>query len=141
MDNDSIKQNLERIRQKHGLTQQEMADAIGVVRNTYRNIEKGSTHLISDTVMKVAEWAGMTPEEIVLGYEPSEDGSATLKDAREEFDRRLKAQKDDYEARLETMRKEIAFLKGTVKDKEDNIRSLKSIIAMLEKRQEEQKND
>jgi len=137
MDNDSIKQNLERIRLEHGLSQKEMAKAIGVVRNTYRNIEKGSTHLISDTLMKVAEWAGITPEELVLGYEPSEDGSAKLKDAREEFNRRTKELTDGYEARLEALRKENSLLRDAVKDKDDYIRSLKSIIAVLEKRQEE----
>ena len=68
MNNDTVKKNLENIRISNNLSQGEMAFALGIARNTYRNIEKGSTRLISDTVMKVAEWAGMTPEELYKGY-------------------------------------------------------------------------
>ena len=140
MDNESIKRNLMRIRLEHNLSQEAMADILGIARNTYRNIEKGKTRLLSETIMKVAEWAGLTPEEVTLGYFPSESGYARLRDAREEYNNRVRDLTDEYEARLEAMMKEILLLKDLVKEKDDNIRNLKSMVALLENRKEDGKN-
>ena len=141
MDNESIKQNILKIRLEHNLSQEEMADILGVARNTYRNIEKGKTKMISDTVMKLAEWAGKTPEEVTLGYYPSEPGSARLRDAREHFNNRVKALTEEYETKMDALTKEIQLLKDLVKEKDDNIRTLKSMVALLEKKQEDDKID
>jgi transcriptional regulator with XRE-family HTH domain len=141
MDNESIKKNIMKLRLEHDLSQTKMADALGIARNSYRNVEKGKTRMISDTVMKIAAWAGITPEEVVLGYMPSEAGSAMLKDAREQFNNRVKGLVDEYEAKLEALRKENSLLEERIQDKEDNIRNLKSLVALLQKGKEEDKND
>ena len=141
MDNDSVKQNLLRIRLEHNLSQGEMADVLGIARNTYRNIEKGGTKLISDTVFKVAGWAGIAPEEVVLGYSPSDRNVGRLKDAREQFNIKSKDLTDEYEARLERLRYENSLLRDLLKEKDDNIRTLKSMTVLLEKRLEDNKND
>lgn len=141
MDNESIKQNILKIRLEHNLSQEEMALILGVARNTYRNIEKGKTKMISDTVMKLAEWSGKTPEEITLGYYPSEPGSTRLKDAREHFNNRIKALTEEYETKVDALTEEIRLLKDLVKEKDDNIRTLKSMVALIENRKEEEKND
>ena len=141
MDNDSIKQNLLKIRLERNLSQGEMADVLGIARNTYRNIEKGSTKLISDNVMKIAGWAGITPEELVLGYAPEKKSVNRLKDAREQFNNRIKDLTDDYEARLERLRYENSLLRDLLKEKDDNIRTLKAMTALLEKRLEDNKID
>ena len=141
MDNESIKKNLLKVRLEHNMSQEDMAEVLGVARNTYRSIEKGSTKLISDTVMKVADWAGMEPEEIVLGYMPSEEkGSQKLKDVRERFNLRVKAITDEYENRLELLRKENDMFKDLLKEKDENIRTLRSMVALLEKKSEDDKN-
>lgn len=136
MNNDSVKKNLESIRVSNNLSQEEMAVVLGVTRNTYRNIEKGKTKLISDTVMKVAEWADMTPEEVVLGYAPVEDRENVLRETRDRLNGRIKTLTDEYESKLERQRSEIELLKELIKEKENNIRTLKSWIAFLEKREE-----
>ena len=141
MDNESIKRNLLKIRLEHNLSQEAMADVLGIARNTYRNIEKGKTKLLSDTVMKVAEWAGITPEEVTLGYSPSESRDVRLKDARDNYNNRVKTLVDEYEARLDTLTEENRLLKELVKEKDDNIRNLKSMVALLENRKEDKKND
>lgn len=141
MDNESIKKNLLKLRLEHNMSQEDMAEVLGVARNTYRSIEKGSTKLISDTVMKVADWAGMEPEEIVLGYMPSEEkGSQKLKDARERYNLRVKTITDEYENRLELLRKENDMFKDLLKEKDENIRTLRSMVALLEKKSEDDKN-
>lgn len=134
MNNDTVKKNLEAIRLSNKLSQEEMANALGITRNTYRNIEKGKTKLISETILKVAEWAEISPEEVVLGYAPVEDHDSVLKETREKLNGRIKMLTDEYEAKLEIQRTEIELLKELIKEKDDNIRSLKSWIAILEKK-------
>ena len=67
MDNASIKENIFRIRTEKGLSQDEMARKLGVVRNTYRKIEKGDIRLISGHVSELAEIFGISEEELILG--------------------------------------------------------------------------
>lgn len=141
MDNESVKKNIMNLRLERSLTQRQMAEELGMARNTYRSIEKGKTQMISETVMKVAEWAGVTPEEIVLGYLPSESGSIQLKEARERFNKRVNEITEEYEARIAGLMKEIRMLNDLLKEKDDNIRNLKSIVALIEKGQEQRKND
>lgn len=136
MNNDTVKKNLENIRLNKKLSQEEMANVLGVARNTYRNIEKGRTKLISDTVMKVAEWAEITPEEVVLGYVPLDEKDSVLKETRERLNDRIRALTEEYEAKLERQRTEIEFLRELNKEKDNNIRTLKSWVAILEKKAE-----
>lgn len=136
MNNDTVKKNLENIRLNRKLSQEEMANVLGVARNTYRNIEKGRTKLISDTVMKVAEWAEITPEEVVLGYVPIDDKDSVLKETRERLNERIRVLTEEYEAKLERQRTEIDLLRELIKEKDDNIRTLKSWVAILEKKAE-----
>ncbi|MBR5054167.1 MAG: helix-turn-helix transcriptional regulator [Bacteroidales bacterium] len=140
MDNNSIKQNILRIRLEHNLSQAGMADALGIARNTYRKLEKGSTRVISDYIRVIADWAGITPEEVVLG-DSSDSGIAMLKEERERSNDRIRELTEGYEQQIESLREKIASRDELIREKDDNIRSLKSIIALLEKREEDDKND
>ncbi len=137
MDNDSIKNNVFKLRLERNMSQREVAEALGISRNAYRGIEMGKTVLISEKVFMLAEWAGVTPEEIVLGFAPSKDSSRMLKDARERFNTRVKELVDEYENKLGDARKENEFLKERLKEKEDYITTLKSMLAFLQKEKQE----
>ena len=52
MDNESIKKNIMKLRLEHNLSQGDMADALGVARNTYRSVEKGNTRMVSGFAMR-----------------------------------------------------------------------------------------
>lgn len=133
MNNDSVKRNIERIRTEKKLSQNEMAGALGISRNGYRKIVKGGTKLISNTVMKVAEFADITPEEVLLGYTPVQDQANALKDTRERLNGRIAILTEEYESKLDRLRSENELLRELIKEKDDNIRNLKARIAMLEK--------
>ncbi len=137
MDNDSIKNNLFKLRLERNMSQREVAEALGISRNAYRGIEMGKTMLISEKVFMLAEWAGVTPEEIVLGFAPSKDSSRMLKDARERFNTRVKELVDEYENKLGDARKENEYLRERLKEKEDYIATLKSMLAFLQKEKQE----
>lgn len=140
MDNNSIKQNILRIRLEHNMSQTKMADALGIARNTYRKLEKGRTKVISDYIQTIADWAGITPEEVVLG-DPSDSGIAMLKEERERFNDRIRELTEGYEERMERLRETIDSLNNLLREKEENNRNLKSIIALLQNRKEDDKND
>ena len=133
MDNNSIKQNILKIRLEHNMSQTKMADALGIARNTYRKLEKGKTRVISDYIQVIAE-------EVVLG-DPSASGVAMLREERERFNDRIRELTESYESQKASLRAEIDNLNRLVSEKEDNNRNLKSIIALLEKRKEDDKND
>lgn len=140
MDNNSIKQNILKIRLEHNLSQAGMADALGIARNTYRKLEKGRTRVISDYINVIADWAGITPEEVVLG-DSSDSGITMLREERERSNDRIRELTEGYEQQLERLRETIASRDALLREKDDNIRNLKSIIALLEKREEDDKND
>ena len=141
MDNESIKQNIRKLREERNLSQRKMAEAIGIARNSYRKLEKGKTRIINDSVVKIAEWAGISLEELILGYMPTEATSALLWDAREQFNERVKNLTEEYNARIETLVKEGEQMKDQIKIMEGYIHTLKSMIALLQKGREEDKND
>ena len=64
MDNDSIKDNIYRSRKKLDLTQQQMADRIGISRNAYADLECGGTRILNEKVESVARLADVSVEEI-----------------------------------------------------------------------------
>ena len=76
MDNARIKENIIRIRNEKGFSQDEMANLLGISRNSYRSIEKGSTNVISRRLGEIAHLLGVSEEELALGYQP---GSLTLR--------------------------------------------------------------
>ena len=107
MDNNSIKQNILKIRLEHNMSQTKMADALGIARNTYRKLEKGKTKVISDYIQVIADWAGITPEEVVLG-DPSASGVAMLREERERFNDRIRELTESYESQKASLRAEIS---------------------------------
>ena len=107
MDNASIKENIYRKRNEEGISQDEMARRLGIVRNTYRKIERGPVRLLSEHIDGIAEVLGTTPEELVLGYKPF-DGSGMLDEIRMEYDSRRITGCSRSRGRLVT----VSFFKG-----------------------------
>lgn len=137
MDNESIKNNIFRRRNEEGLSQHEMAQRIGVVRNTYRSIEKGSMPLISAHVDEIAKVFGISNEELVLGYRPV-NGSGQLKELRQDFEDKKQELSARYEETISRMSEKIAAQEKEIKDLREMLDSKNEIIALL-KRDHQQK--
>lgn len=123
MDNKSIKDNIRKIRMARKITQEEMADRLGISPTAYRDFEKGGTTIINNNVMKFADLLDTTTEEIVLGYRPTQIEGTTLEDIRSE-----------YGTRIMVLDRRIEDLENLVKAKEETIATQKEIIKMLKKR-------
>ena len=109
-----------------------MARKLGVVRNTYRKIEKGDIRLISEHVSELAMIFGISEEELILGYKPAED-SGLMEDARAEYDTRLAALTSDYENTISRLRGEIESRDAEIRDLRSMIEDKNEIISLLKR--------
>ncbi|MCD8313622.1 MAG: helix-turn-helix transcriptional regulator [Bacteroidales bacterium] len=131
MDNDTIKKNITDLRAKFNLSQTEVAARMGISRTAYRNLENGSTHLVSDSLEKLAMAFDMTPEEILLGYRPWEGGSRRLNDVRQEYLDKKSLREQELEKNLAEVKAQNETLQGYVEALKEVIRTKDEIIAML----------
>lgn len=101
-------------RLSRGLSQEEMADRMGIQRSTYGNFERGKTNLISPMMYRFATALGTSPEEIwgieapraVHGYLQEGD----LEDRLEVLEDRM----DTVSRQLGVLITEIEILSGKV---------------------------
>ena len=122
MDNTSIKENIRRIRKERRMTQEEMADMLGISITAYRDLERGSTSIMNGNVLRLAELLNTSTEEIVLGYRPIQLPGKKLEEMQAE-----------YSARIENLEKENEYLRKLVKSLEETIATKTQIIEMLQK--------
>ena len=67
-----MKNRLEEIRQQRGIRQEELAEAMGVSRQTISSLENGRYNPSVILAIKLARYFGMNVEEIFL-YEEAQD--------------------------------------------------------------------
>lgn len=120
MDNNSIKDNIRRIRKRSGMTQEDMAHELGISLTAYRDLERGATNIINSNIARIAEITGTTTEE-VLGYTtvPDED--------------RIQDVQVEYGAKIENLQTRINDLEKIVASLEDVIATKNEIISILKK--------
>ena len=120
MDNNSIKDNIRRIRKRSGMTQEDMAHELGISLTAYRDLERGATNIVNSNIARIAEITGTTTEE-VLGYTtvPDED--------------RIQDVQVEYGAKIENLQTRINDLEKIVASLEDVIATKNEIISILKK--------
>ena len=123
MDNNSIKDNIRKIRKAHKLTQEEIALQLGISITAYRDLEKGNTSVLNGNVVKIAELLDTPTEELVLGYRPSQIESMNLQEIQA-----------DYSEKMDVLERRIKDLEKLVASNEEIIRGKNEIISMLKKR-------
>jgi transcriptional regulator with XRE-family HTH domain len=133
MDNESIKENIFRRRNEKGISQGEMAKRIGVVRNTYRSIEKGSLPLISGHLEEIAKALDTTKEELVLGYSPL-NGSGQLREMKMDFDRKQEEIREHYEKIISGLREKLTSQEKEIRDLREIIESKNEIISLIKRK-------
>ena len=114
IDDKSIKGAIRRIREERDLSQEAFAQELGIDTSTYWRLEEGRTHIISPHVYRIAEYAGMTVEDLIFG----KDVTGTLEEAR------------DIREQLEALK---AFYEKEIGDRDEIIRNLNKYIKTLQK--------
>ena len=133
MDNKSVKENISRIRRRQGLSQEEMAERMGISRTAYRNIEPGPTRLISDSIGKAAEILGVSAEEILLGYVPEKEVSNEISEMKVRYGSRLRELESGHADELNRIKAHIGLMSELVSSLQENLRTKDEIISMLRK--------
>ncbi len=129
---ESVKDNIRKVRLEMGLTQLEMSLNLGISRTSYRKLERQGTAVINPKVYKISELSGVPVSTIITGEEEtSENLLREVADTQE----RIKAVREDYENRLSEKQAKIDELLATLSDKEYIIESQRKIISFLESRQ------
>ena len=123
MDNASIKDNIRKIRKARKLTQEAIALQMGISLTAYRDLEKGDTAIVNGNLMKIAALLDTPPEEIVLGYRPSQTEGINIQKIQEE-----------YSGKIDTLLKRISDLEKLVSSQGETIQSKNEIISMLKKK-------
>ena len=121
MDNKTVKENIYRIRKEKKITQQQMAERLGMSRNSYRRIESGDTVLVNDHIVQIADLLEMSPDELLLGDSAS-DGRKILDEMRV-----------GYAQEISDRNRTISSLEERIRLLEDLVRTTDEIITMLNK--------
>ncbi len=64
--NSSIKEKIWEIRRKKGISQEKMAQLLGISNNSFRKLEKGKTILVNTRLWKIAKILEVSVEELML---------------------------------------------------------------------------
>ncbi len=67
---DKLHENIRRVREQKGYSQEVMADLMKIERSTYSNFELGKTKLFAKNMTRFAKAMGMTEEEILFPAAP-----------------------------------------------------------------------
>lgn len=123
MNNDSIKDNIRRIRKSKKYTQEEIANCLGISLTAYRDLECGATNMVNNNIMKLADFLGTSTEELVLGYNPKPVSGKSLQEIKAEYEGRISM----FEKRIEDLEKLVLSLEKTIETKDE-------VISMLRKK-------
>lgn len=74
---------LRKIRIEKGVSQQTVADYLGITRQAYSNYENGNRTPDTENLLKLAEFFGVSVDNILRGYEKTPVPGLTTKDERD----------------------------------------------------------
>ena len=115
------------------MTQQQMADKLGITREAYSRIENGVTKLVSSHILNISEILNVSPVDLIMGDEsPTRDG--LLMEARGEMEDRLIRLSKDYERKLDARDAEISSLRELCDTLKETVATQREIISMLKRR-------
>lgn len=132
MNTDSAKGNILKRRKEAGLSQEEMAEKIGISRTAYRNIETGKTRLISRHAENMASILGVSTEELLFGNSRN-SATDTLSDIKARYDTRIKDMESGHTEEEARLRSQIKFLEEYIAALKETVRTKDEVIGMLKK--------
>lgn len=112
--------HIRKVREDSGLSQNMMAEKLGVGRTTYIAFETGRTKLYNKLVGKMSNYLGISEEELLYGPRPEE---GLLYD-QASLDEWKKGIIDDYEHRLTILQEKLAAANRVISMQETNMKTL-----------------
>ena len=90
----SIKKKIYEVRRAKGVSQEEMANRMGIALNSYRKLERGKTSLVNSKLWDIANALGVSVRELVLEEDQS-TGISLAEAERNEFKREIEKLKEE----------------------------------------------
>lgn len=126
----SIKENINRTRRFKGITQDEMAERLNINRNTYRNIEMGTTRMLNGHLDDIASILEVETDELIIGYLPGDpENDPVLREKTQEYDNKAASMAASYSQKIEEDRITIQLLNKKIEDLQDSLRDKTDLIA------------
>lgn len=119
MTDTQISINVAKARESMHLTQEEMAEILGMSRQAYGNLERGRTTILNKQLPRIAEVCGISLDKLCTGYEPNTN-TQKLKDELQEKTIQL----EKMQLKLENMEKILASQQEHI----DSLRGLQRIL-------------
>lgn len=101
-----LKENLKALRKKNGITQQEIAEYLGIDTTSYGRIERGDRNLSAERLELIAKFYRMNVNSIIIGEDRIESGTQRH-DLENDF--------------LEYLKQENQFLRNSIASKDKQL--------------------
>ena len=138
MDNSSILLNIRRYRTLRKLSQKEVCEKTGLNLKTYQRYESGETPILRDDIVwLLAEVFGVSPEELLLGYEPTRDAAQKVSEYQAEYETTITRERNSFEETLRQKDRQIFLLEDNIRDLRATVKRYEEILKMYEKRLDE----
>lgn len=131
MDDQTISDNIKLFRLRKGLAHTDITEALHFTRQTYSKLESGKVRIINPRIYCLAEFYGVEPEELLLGYSPDPEATGHLQETKRGYDVRYRQLQRDFEGVLENKASELRTLRDLVKTQQQTIQTQEAIIQML----------
>lgn len=118
-------------RKERHQTQLDLALQMGVTRGTLVNLEDGTTHVLTDSVLKFCDATGMQLLDVIAACYPEYCPAELREDVN--YKERLRQTVNDYEKRLQDKTAEIARLQELIQTLRQANRLQEQMIGMLER--------
>jgi len=128
MNNKAIGERIRRKREDLNLSQEKVAEMVGIKQASYSRIEKGEVCIVNKHLEKIASVLDTTSYDLLLFYKELEDSKRVLEEGITARYTSLLKEKDD----------KIASLEKTIRDKETIIALLQEKISSLRQKEEEE---
>ncbi|MGM9788408.1 MAG: helix-turn-helix domain-containing protein [Candidatus Cryptobacteroides sp.] len=126
MTDTQISINVAKAREAMHLTQEEMANVLGISRQAYGNLERGKTSLFNKQLPRIAEVCGIRLDKLCMGYDTDINPQVLQEELKE------KTQQLEYSEReREKMQVKMEGMEQMLHSQQEHIDSLKSLTNIL----------
>lgn len=115
------------LRKQRGLSQTQMAEALGISRTTYINFEAGRTKLYSENLSLFAQHFALSEQQILFG----EAASSDILNDNANLSERLRTISSEYEQRINDLLRERNSLLEQLTDIKETLKHLQQTNSYL----------
>jgi len=126
--NKKLKQRIRKIREENNLSQQQVADELGISRNAFIAMEIGETTIINEKYLKFAQKYDKSFSSSVEGYEKTQTDGREMHELAFEYEKQKAEIVQNYENILLEKERQILELQNQIKELKRTEKNLNDYI-------------